>query len=91
MGEVFYGNIGSADRLDVTVVGPAVNEASRIATMCRSFDRVILSSEFAAALEARFCGPLRLARHGPRLGVVRARFWIRRLRQLCVNGPFRAC
>ena len=49
IGEVFYGNIGSEDRLDFTVVGPAVNEASRIAAMCRSVDRgVVFSSEFAA-------------------------------------------
>ena len=39
IGEVFYGNIGSVDRLDFTVVGPAVNETSRIASMCRSVDR----------------------------------------------------
>ncbi|HEY2111286.1 MAG TPA: adenylate/guanylate cyclase domain-containing protein, partial [Dongiaceae bacterium] len=33
IGEVFFGNVGSPDRLDFTVVGPAVNEASRIAAM----------------------------------------------------------
>ena len=44
VGEVFYGNIGSEDRLDFTVVGPAVNEVSRIASMCRSVDRELLIS-----------------------------------------------
>jgi adenylate cyclase len=52
-GEVFYGNIGSDDRLDFTVVGPAVNEVSRIASMCRSVDRELLtSSEFRNGLDA---------------------------------------
>ena len=45
VGEVFYGNIGSNDRLDFTVVGPAVNEVSRVASMCRSVDRLLLVSE----------------------------------------------
>jgi adenylate cyclase len=53
IGEVFYGNIGSTDRLDFTVVGPAVNEASRIAALCRSVERdLLLSSSFAAASPA---------------------------------------
>jgi adenylate cyclase len=53
VGEVFYGNIGSEDRLDFTVVGPAVNEVSRIASMCRSVDRELLaSSEFRGGLDA---------------------------------------
>src|SRR5215207_5244341 len=50
VGEVFYGNIGSEDRLDFTVVGPAVNEVSRIAALCRSVEKdVLVSSAFAAA------------------------------------------
>jgi adenylate cyclase len=53
VGEVFYGNVGSVDRLDFTVVGPAVNETSRIASMCRSVDRpLLISSTFTDALPA---------------------------------------
>src|SRR5436190_4492401 len=53
VGEVFYGNIGSEDRLDFTVVGPAVNEVSRIASMCRSVDRELLaSSDFRSGMDA---------------------------------------
>jgi len=53
VGEVFYGNIGSEDRLDFTVVGPAVNEVSRIASMCSSVDRELLaSSAFRSGLDA---------------------------------------
>jgi adenylate cyclase len=56
IGEVFFGNIGSPDRLDFTVVGPAVNEASRIAAMCRSVDqKMLVSAPFAAVL--RDAGP----------------------------------
>ena len=48
MGEVFYGNVGSPTRLDFTVVGPAVNEVSRIGGLCRALDQdVIVSHAFA--------------------------------------------
>ncbi len=51
VGDVFYGNIGSKDRLDFTVIGPAVNEVSRIAALCRLVDQPLLvSSAFASAL-----------------------------------------
>ena len=54
VGEVFYGNVGSRERLDFTVVGPAVNEASRIAAMCRSVDQpILMSSAFAKVGDIR--------------------------------------
>lgn len=68
-GEVFYGNIGSEDRLDFTAVGPAVNEVNRIAAMCRSADQdVLLSPAFVAASSpedrARFVSVGRFALRG---------------------------
>jgi adenylate cyclase len=50
IGEVFYGNVGAADRLDFTVIGPAVNEATRIEALCEPLGtKVLVSAEFAAA------------------------------------------
>ncbi len=50
IGEVLYGNVGAVDRLDFTVIGPAVNEAARIETLCEPLGRkVLVSAEFAAA------------------------------------------
>jgi adenylate cyclase len=54
IGRVFYGNIGSRERLDFTVIGPAVNEVSRIASMCRSVDQALLmSSAFVDGVRQR--------------------------------------
>ncbi len=54
VGEMFYGNVGSKERLDFTVIGPAVNEVSRIAAMCRSAEQpMLLSAAFVAALKDR--------------------------------------
>jgi adenylate cyclase len=59
VGDVFYGNVGSRDRLDFTVIGPAVNEVSRILAMSRSVDQdVLLSSAFSAALSPELRGRL---------------------------------
>ncbi len=44
LGEVMYGNIGAADRLDFTVIGPAVNEVTRVEGLCRSLGRKLLAS-----------------------------------------------
>ena len=44
LGEVLYGNIGTKERLDFTVVGSAVNEASRIEGLCRPLKRRVLVS-----------------------------------------------
>jgi adenylate cyclase len=51
LGEVLYGNVGAIDRLDFTVIGPAVNEVSRMEALCEPLGRsVLVSAEFARAL-----------------------------------------
>jgi adenylate cyclase len=53
IGDVFYGNIGSKDRLDFTVIGAAVNEVSRVADMCRSARQpTLLTDDFRLAAPA---------------------------------------
>jgi adenylate cyclase len=72
MGDVFYGNIGSKDRLDFTVIGPAVNEVSRIVSLCRSLQRkVLMSASFAAIVPSTQMDLMSIGQHALR-GVNRA-------------------
>ncbi len=48
LGDVTYGNIGTATRLEFTVIGSAANEAARIEALCKQLgEPVLLSAEFA--------------------------------------------
>jgi adenylate cyclase len=50
LGDLMYGNIGAEDRLDFTVIGPAVNMTARIQAMCRPLEQdVIISAAVARA------------------------------------------
>ncbi len=47
VGDVMYGNLGVAQRMQFTVIGAAANEAARLADMCKGLGRwVLVSSAF---------------------------------------------
>jgi adenylate cyclase len=51
LGDALYGNVGAIDRLDFTVIGPAINEATRIEALCEPLGRAVLvSAEFVEGM-----------------------------------------
>jgi adenylate cyclase len=49
LGEMLWGNVGTADRLDFTAIGPAVNLVSRLEGLCRPLGRTVLVTGAVAA------------------------------------------
>lgn len=52
IGNVMYGNIGSPERIEFTVIGPAANMAARIESQCKVLKKsILISSDFADNFE----------------------------------------
>ncbi len=67
LGEALYGNVGATDRLDFTVIGPAINEAARIEALCEPLGRpVLVSADFVAGMMGADARLKSLGRHALR-------------------------
>ena len=65
VGEVVYGNVGTPDRFDFTVMGAAVNRAARLQSLTKKVARPVLTSaDFAAYID----DPSRVPRLPPHEG-----------------------
>ncbi len=52
VGEVVYGNVGAPDRLDFTVMGPAVNRTARLESLTKELGcNILFSEKFAGLIE----------------------------------------
>ncbi|MBN8196326.1 adenylate/guanylate cyclase domain-containing protein [Thalassospira povalilytica] len=49
-GKVMYGNIGTKERIEFTVIGSAANEAARIEAKCKELSQTVLVSDAFAAI-----------------------------------------
>jgi adenylate cyclase len=58
LGEILWGNVGAADRLDFTAIGPAVNLVSRLEGLCRPLGRTVLISGAVATETSTALVPL---------------------------------
>ena len=64
---MLYGNVGATDRLDFTVIGPAINEVARIEALCEPLGRTVLvSAEFVAGMTGADARLKPLGRHALR-------------------------
>src|SRR5215207_6440369 len=58
LGEILWGNVGAADRLDFTAIGPAVNLVSRLEGLCRPLGQTVLISGAVATETSAILIPL---------------------------------
>lgn len=65
LGRVHYGNIGTPERLEFSVIGAAANEAARIEALCKETGQdVVISGSMAAELGGSCCSLGKFALRG---------------------------